>query len=210
MSEMSNKRIALFVLTAGRPDYLDTTIKSIDKYLKGNIVSRIIFDNSDSPNASYTGYQTIAVPSFDLPYGYDRHAKAMKFIFDMHDSIDADVVCFFEEDWELQEEVDLDYISKYLTEEFSQIRLFRQQDYNVAGIVDEDFSIVRSDSYMFTLNPSLFYKSIMKIEYPTYSSHMHEWTFGQIVNKPFMVYKNGTPIVAHIGKVSVEKSGETN
>jgi hypothetical protein len=207
MSEPENKTIALFVLTAGRTEYLDAAIKSINKNLKGNIIKRIIFDNSDDHGISYDGYDTVSVPSFGLPYSSQRHSLVMQFIFDMSKNIDADAICFFEEDWELLEEVDLDYLSKYLNERISQIRLFRKQDYNVAGIIHDDFSVIKTDEYMFTLNPSLFSKKIMQTKYPVNHDN-HEWRFGQIINKPFMVYKNGTRVVGHIGEKSITRPGE--
>jgi hypothetical protein len=105
----------LAILTAGRKEYLGITMGSLDKHLKGSITERLIFDNSDGPEITYEGYRTIKVPSFGLPYGYDRHARAMDYIFNTLKDIEQKYVVFFEEDWELKEEVNVDELSPYLT-----------------------------------------------------------------------------------------------
>jgi hypothetical protein len=201
------KKIALFILTAGRKEYLDTTIKSLNKNLKGNIVKKIIFDGSDNQNIFYENYDTVIVPSFGIPYGSKRHAKTLQFIFNISNKIDADIICFFEEDWELLEEINLDYLSDHLTGEVSQIRFFRPLSYNykVSQVISENFSIVNDSPYMFSWNPSIFDKKLMSFDYPT-ESHDHELAFGKLLSKPFMVYKNGgSPVIKHIGKISVSK-----
>jgi len=195
----------LAILTAGRKEYLGITMGSLDKHLKGSITERLIFDNSDGPEITYEGYRTIKVPSFGLPYGYDRHARAMDYIFNTLKDIEQKYVVFFEEDWELKEEVNVDELSPYLTYDLWQIRLYIPQEYLEVIPLSKDVVEATVKAYTFTLNPSVFRTDIFKYSYPLDQGINHEYIFGEIVNKKILVYKYGQPIVQHIGKYSIEK-----
>jgi hypothetical protein len=195
----------LAILTAGRKEYLDITMGSISKYLNGSITEKVIFDNSDGPEITYEGYRTIKVPSFGLPYGYDRHARAMDYIFNTLKDIEQKYVVFFEEDWELKEEVNVDELSPYLTDDVGQIRLYRPQEYLEVIPLSKDVVEATVKAYTFTLNPSVFRTDIFKYSYPLDQGINHEYFFGEAVNKKILVYKYGQTVVEHIGEYSVEK-----
>jgi hypothetical protein len=189
----------LVILTAGRRDYLDITIRHLDKHLKGTFSQKIIFDNSDGPTIIYSGYSSIKVPSFNLPYGAIRHSRVIQFIFNYIRDIEVENIVFFEEDWKLLFDVNVDNLLKYLKNNISQIRFFRKQNYNAIKI-NEDISLVKKTKYMFSWNPSIFKKSLVFSEYPTGPDH--ESDFGKKIKKNFLVYKNGIESVEHIGNIS--------
>jgi hypothetical protein len=198
------KKTALIVLTAGRTDNLDITIESLKKHLTGNILYKIIFDNSDGQKINYPGYKTIKVPSFGLPYGKKRHANVMQFIFDSLNKLDAEYICFFEEDWRLLSDVNVDHLISYLGKDLSQIRLFRKKKYPTAIEIDRDVSIVlkeKAGAYLFSWNPSVFKKQITCVKYPI--DEDHELMFGKKLNLSFLVYKNRQEVVEHTGDVSI-------
>jgi hypothetical protein len=199
--------VALIILTAGRLEYLNKTLESLDKNLKGNIVLKIIFDNSDGKKIIREGYKTIKVPSFGLDYGRIRHAKVMEYIFHAIKKINIEYVCFFEEDWELLTLIDSDKLIKYFTLEpnISQVRFFRKQKYIVDKKID-DFAFLVSDAeYLFSWNPSLFKKTLTETKYPI--ELFHEKRFGKKNNKPFIVYQRDGFVVKHIGEESLEAPG---
>lgn len=193
----------LVILTAGRKEYLDITIGSLDKHLSGSISEKLIFDNSDGPEITYEGYRTIKVPAFDLPYGHERHAKAIQFIFDYLKEYGEEHMVFFEEDWELLEDIVVDKLSVYLDDRATQLRLYSRGEYGISWYQTEDIVATSSD-YSFAWNPCIFNKRILSFEYPQGTIH-HEYDFGKKVGNNFYLYKCGTPVVRHVGEYSIEK-----
>jgi hypothetical protein len=193
----------LAILTAGRKEYLDITIGSLEKHLKGSISEKIIFDNSDGPEITYDGYRTIKIPGFGLPYGNDRHAKAIQFIFDYLIGFSEEHIVFFEEDWALLEEVVVDELSIYLDDRASQLRLYSRGEYGISWYQTEDI-IATSSDFSFSWNPCIFNKKILYFEYPQ-GHDDHEYHFGKKVGENFFLYKYGTPVVKHVGEYSIEK-----
>jgi hypothetical protein len=192
----------LAILTAGRKEYLDITIGSLEKHLKGSISEKIIFDNSDGPAIVYEGYKTIKVPSFGLPYGFDRHARAIKFIFAYLKKAKNEYVVFFEEDWELLEDLIVDDLSIHLNDSFNQIRMYSRGDFGVFAEVTKDI-IVTSETFSFSWNPNIFSKRICNLRYPI--GEAHEEKFGNVLGPNFLLYKHKHPVVKHVGEYSIEK-----
>ena len=177
---------------------------SLEKHLKGSITERLIFDNSDGPEITYEGYRTIKVPGFGLPYGYDRHAKVIQFIFDHLKEYDEENIVFFEEDWELLEDLVVDELSVHLDDRAAQLQLYSRGEYGISWYQTEDI-VATSGDYSFSWNPCIFNKRILYIEYPQGTDN-HEYDFGEKVGKNFFLYKNGTPVVKHVGEYSIEKA----
>lgn len=194
----------LVVLTAGRKEYLDITIGSLDTHLKGSISKRLIFDNSDGPEITYEGYKTIKVPGFGLPYGHNRHAKAIQFIFDYLKKYKEEYIVFFEEDWKLLEDVVVEDLSKHLDDRVTQIRLYSRAEFGADWHQTENI-MATSETYSFSWNPSIFNKRIISFEYPKETIN-HEYEFGKKIGDNFFVYKYGTPVVKHVGEYSIEKA----
>ena len=197
-----NQRNTLIVLTAGRESELDITIKSIEKNLFGNFYEKIIFDNSDGDKIKRQGFKTIKIPGFGLSYSELRHSKAIEFMFSHIQTLDCDNFVFFEEDWELNIPVDVNFLCSYLNADVSQIRLFRTRTYDSQEIFKNIF-LVKKSKYMFSWNPCIFKKNIVYLEYPVAANH--EFLFGEMINKPFLVYNPGAPVVSHVGYNSISK-----
>lgn len=197
--------ISLVVLTAGRNEYLAKTIDSLNKNVFGYIHNKIIFDNSNGPAILYSGYETIKIPDYNLPYSVERHAKVLNFIFNYLRNSDIDYVLFFEEDWELLEEINPQLLVPYLKKSVSQIRLYRKQDYQNLRPVSDSLHWCDDAKYLFSWNPSIMSAEIFKNEYPI-DGQDHELTFGNMLSKPFLVYGYGREIVRHTGKKSISKN----
>jgi hypothetical protein len=195
----------LAILTAGRKEYLDITIQSLEKHLKGNISKKIIFDNSDGPEIKYNGYVTVKVPGFDLPYGTIRHANANKYMFSYLTNLNPKNIVFFEEDWDLQQDVDVDYLDNIFKDEYSQI-LLRRDSLPDKLVPDGELFHRISDIWFFTLNPSIFRVDIATLGSKSYPLVWdHEEVFGKMLkDKKSMVYGEGM-LVKHIGEYSIEK-----
>jgi hypothetical protein len=143
------------------------------------------------------------VPGFDLPYGQLRHAKALQFIFDYIKNIEVENIVFFEEDWKLLFDVNVDELTPFLNDNISQIRFFRKYGYDIDEIYGE-ISMVNNATYMFSWNPCIFSKNIAFLDYPI--EYDHELLFGQMLQKKFLVYKNGIDVIEHVGYESIEKN----
>jgi hypothetical protein len=199
-------KILLAILTAGRKDCLDLTIGSLNKNLSGSISEKIIFDNSVDLDIAYEGYQTVKTPKDELPYGQIRHAKAVSFMFNYIKNLDIDYVVFFEEDWQLLIPVFVDDLCYKLDSSLSQVLLYRPK--NTITINNNDlFSRIDHNTlkWKFSWNPCVFAKDLVNRPYP--NSDHHEFKFGEILSKDFLVYGYPNEVVRHVGKNSLSSPG---
>jgi hypothetical protein len=201
-------KILLAILTAGRKDCLDVTIDSLNKNLSGSISEKIIFDNSIDSEIAYEGYKTVKTPADRLPYGQIRHAKALNFILSYVKKLDVDYVVFFEEDWELLVPVFVDDLCSKLDDSLSQVRLSRLNVWDYPKITEiSDFTRISHNDvqYKFSWNPCVFAKDLMNSFYP--NVYGHEYEFGKMLSKDFLVYGYPNEVVKHVGKISLSSPG---
>jgi hypothetical protein len=201
-------KILLAVLTAGRQDYLDIAIESLNKNLSGSISEKIIFDNSTDSDISYEGYETVKTPKDRLPYGPLRHSKAIRFIFNHIKKLDVGYVVFFEEDWELLAPIFADDLCNKLDSSLSQVRISRFKNYDYPEIMPQGEFIRMNHNdvkYKFSWNPCVFSKDLVYRDYPYFAKH--ELKFGRDISKDFLIYGWPNELVKHTGKISISDPG---
>jgi len=202
----------LIVLTAGRLDYLDKTISSLNKNLKGNISKKFIIDNSDGPTINYDGYHTLKFPSFGFNYGEDRHSTVLRIMFKLFKQLPYENVVFFEEDWEIVNELNVDNLLPLINKDVCQVKFARNEKYMEYTMDKYEYSIVDDsvvlnnakidNPWFFSWNPSIFNKRIFDIEYPF--GEFHEARFGKMVRGTKVIIPNyKLETVRHIGIQSI-------
>lgn len=208
---MVNMKTCLVILTAGRLSYLDKTIDSLNKNLKGSIDAKFILDNSDGPNLNYDGYKTLKMPSFNLPFSEERHSRVISTFFKLFRQLDYDRFVFFEEDWELIREINIDEMSIHLNKSM-QVLLARNSksiDYHINNRVsirkDGNLQLLTVKGiypWTFTWNPSIFDRRIINLEYPI--GELHEQRFGQSIDNLVQIIPDyRVESVRHIGIESI-------
>lgn len=208
---MVNMKTCLIVLTAGRLAYLDKTIESLNKNIKGNIDEKFILDNSDGPNITYDGYKTLKMPSFDLGFSEERHSMVLSTFFKLFRKLAYDRFVFFEEDWELIREVNIDEMSIHLDKSM-QVLLARNSK-SIDNFINNRVTIHKDGNlqllnvkgmypWTFTWNPSIFDRRMINLEYPT--GELHEQRFGQSIDNLVQIIPNyRVELVKHIGIESI-------
>ncbi|MEV4672716.1 hypothetical protein AB0K34_13760 [Actinomadura sp. NPDC049382] len=119
--------VPLIVLTNGRPECVTKAISSVGKHLLGVGDGLIVDDSGDDVYRAWLTEQYAApvIPVGDGPCGYWR---AMQKVWDVARGLDTDKFVFWEEDFVLTADVDLDDLASVLDSHpyLTQIALLRQ------------------------------------------------------------------------------------
>lgn len=222
--------IALCVLTNGRDDLLERTLASFDEHVTGNIVRRILHDDTGDPDHLAMLRDTYG-RRFHQIVGHSKRLGQDKAIITARRQLRRDrrsikfrYVFWQEDDFEYQSDVDLDVLARVLDERpyLLQLALKRQpwwQNEVAAGKTfdrfPDDYPEVRSDwgatwcehTKWFTHNPNLQRASLLDTTYPT-GKH-HEWRFSRLlaarkgVRFGYWGERDAPPIVEHTGTTRV-------
>lgn len=119
--------VPIIVLTNGRPECVTKAISSVGKHLLGVGDGLIVDDSGDDVYRAWLAEQ-YAAPVIPVATGPCGYWKAMRRVWDVARSLDTDKVVFWEEDFVLTEDVDVEELAGVLDAHpyLTQIALLRQ------------------------------------------------------------------------------------
>lgn len=123
--------VPLLVLTNGRPECITKTISSLTEHLSGVDSMVIVDDSGDDVYGQWLDDEYAGGP-FDAKVlhieGEHGYWRAMQMVWSLARHWDADAFAFWEEDFVLHADVDLDVLAEVLEEQqhLTQIALLRQ------------------------------------------------------------------------------------
>lgn len=186
-SLLGEKSLAWITLTNGRKDLISESRETWYSNAKGFIDVEIIID--DSGDETYRQWLSTQYPSArivpvgDTPQGYKN---AMKKCFETAISTECDYILHTEDDFTLNEEVDLSKITSALSNNssLSQISLQRQPWYDhekikdtyIRSVAAQGYSFVEKNyedisylehSFYWTCNPNIYPIEIAKLGWPS-------------------------------------------
>lgn len=212
----------IIVHTDGRREYIEKSIASLMEQVSGNIIKRVIYDDSGDP-----GYKDWLEHQFG-PMGFYVVGPAKRLGYTgsmaamwkyLQERCNSEYVFAVEDDFTYEEPVDLDAMAEVLLRrpQLAQIALLRQPAYQseidkggVLGWPSESFEQVRHNGSawmehrnFWTANPSLFRRSITVRQWPQAKSS--ERVFGdQLLMDPntrFAFWGQGQAQMTHIGAI---------
>lgn len=212
--------VVVAALTNGRRDYLKRTIEAADRQLRGDIVRKVIWDDTGDP--AYRAWLRTAFPGW-YPIGFDQHVGYRKTMAGLWRYLSKRPGKFFfllEEDFVLERPVDLDEMVQVLIQQphLVQLSLLRQACYPnelaAGGIVqqwgEDRFTQVESNGCAwlehrcyFTCNPMLARRELTLLPWPQVASS--EAAYGATLKDDpklrFGIWGRGETWCTHIGEV---------
>lgn len=214
----ANRGIDVMVLTAGRKQYLERTLKSFEKNVRGDIRHRLILD--DSGDAAF-GEWLGTLPGYEIRRtrgrtGFTQAIRSAWRYEASRNGAGAPYLFHLEEDFTFDRVVTLaDPIAILEAEpDLAQVALLRRPffppEIEAGGIIEEDPEAYERREHegqpylvhrkFFTTNPCVYRRSLLKTGWPNVAHS--ETRFGRMLvrrGKAFAFLGDGTPQVTHIG-----------
>lgn len=213
--------LSVVLLTNGRPSCVAKTIPSMQEHLHGVGDLLVVDDSGDDVYRAWLTeqYAALVVPVGDGPCGY---WKAMRRVWDVSRDLDTDKIILWEEDFVLNEDVDVNALAGVLDSHpyLTQIALLRQpwfgNEVEHGGLIEaleaqgQTFT-ERTDGTShwsehracFTGNPSLIPRRTFEVDWP--EGDWSESRFGrELFSDPeargaYWGRRTDPPLVEHIG-----------
>lgn len=186
----------LLVMTDGRAElgYLQRTLEAFDRQVTGTVTRRVIHDDSGDPayadwlRGTYPDYEVITAGRVGSRSGFDGAIRsAWEQVSAM---VGYEWVFWLEEDFEFVRPVDLDVVADVLERcpHLAQMAFRRQACYvgepplGFAGVHATEMEPVSDGAHewlqhrrLFTTNPNLHHRSLMKVGWPSGSRSEDQW-----------------------------------